>query len=369
MNKKVMALAVAGALSAPAAALAQVQIGGSFNILYFNADYDNDSSASSADRMESSESEIYVRSQEKVGSGMSVWVQCASSADGVVGGTTGTARILCARNSAVGFQGSFGNVFFGNWDTPMKLVQNAARGWFSGTNSLYGGSMVILAGDAQSGATNTGLSFYRRQANSVNYHSPNWGGFSFAAAYSASNESATIPDTAGLTPRLMGANAFYRMGGLLVGAAYEKHDDFAIAGRPFVATSDNAFSVVLGYRIAGLNGRVFYQDNTYENPGGAGDVKTGGYGVYVDWQVSGPHSLHFGFAQSNKIDDGSGDVPETAAKWMNVSYSYDLSKRTQLLFSYNQIKNDNNINFTMLAADTTAGGKPTAIGAAIRTRF
>ena len=368
MNKKVLALAVAGALSAPAAALAQVTVGGSFNILFFSADYDNDSAATNSDRMESSESEILIRAVDKVGGGLSVWAQCASSADGVVGGNTGTPRVLCTRNSALGFQGSFGNLFFGNWDTPMKLVQNAARGWFSGTNSLYGGSMIILAGDSQSGATNTGISFYRRQANSVNYHSPNWSGFSFAAAFSASNEGASIADAAGLTPRLFGANGMFRSGPLLLGVAYEKHDDYRNAG--LVSTTDDAYSVVAGYRIGGLNGRVFYQANTYED-GAGGEIKTGGFGVYVDWNISGPHALHFGYAKSNKVDDSAfgGDIPESAAQWINISYSYDLSKRTQLLFAYNQIKNDNNVNFTQLAADTTAGGKPTAIGAAIRHRF
>jgi predicted porin len=317
--------------------------------------------------MESSESEILIRGVEKLGGGMSTWAQCASSADGVVGGNTAAARNLCQRNSAFGLQGSFGNIFFGNWDTPIKLVQNAARGWHSGTNSLYGGSMVILAGDSQSGAANTGISFYRRQANSVNYHSPNWSGFTFAAAFSASNETASIPDATGLTPRLMSVNGMYRSGPLLLGVAYEKHDDFQNAGA--VGTSDDAFSVVAGYRIAGVNARVFYQSNSYED-GAGGTIDTGGFGLYVDWNLSGPHSLHFGYAKSNKIDVSSvGDIPESAAQWLNVSYSYDLSKRTQLLFAFNQIKNDNNVNFSMLAAGTTAGGKPTAIGAAVRHRF
>ena len=46
MNRKLMALAVAGALAAPAAALAQVQIGGSLTVFYYSHDPDNKSSAS-----------------------------------------------------------------------------------------------------------------------------------------------------------------------------------------------------------------------------------------------------------------------------------------------------------------------------------
>jgi len=372
MNKKVLALAVAGALSAPAAALAQVTVGGSFNILFYQHDADDKSNSSKSDVMESSESEILIRAVDKIGGDMSVWAQCASSADGVVGGVADTtARVLCTRNSAVGFQGSFGNVFFGNWDTPMKLVQNAARGWFSGTNGLYGGSMIILAGDSASGASNTGVSFYRRQANSANYHSPNWGGFSVAAAFSASNESQTLADSAGLTPRLMSVNGMFRAGGLLLGAAYEKHDDYQNFGA--VSTSDDAYSLLAGYRIAGIDGRLFYQKNNYEVGPGLGDVETGGFGIYVDWNIQGPHTLHFGYAKSDDIEVSAagGKQPNTGADWMNISYSYDLSKRTQLLFAFNQLKNDSNVNFSLgvQGSSTTLGGKGNSIGVPVRHRF
>ncbi|MGH9784911.1 MAG: porin, partial [Terriglobia bacterium] len=306
MNKKVLALAVAGALSAPAAALAQVTVSGGINVLFYSHDPDNKSDSTSSDVMESSESEVRISAVEKLGGGLEAWVQCASSADGIVGGVADTTgRVLCTRNSALGLRGSFGNVFLGNWDTPMKLVQNQARGWYSGTNGLYGGSMIILAGDSQSGASNTGTSFYRRQANSLNYQSPNWSGFTIAAAVSASNESQTIADAAGLTPRLMGVNGMFRTGPLLLGVAYEKHDDFQTVAGPGVSSTDDAYSLLVGYRIAGVNARALYQQNKYENGPGLGEVKTGGFGVYVDWNIQGPHTLHFGYAKSDDVEDDS----------------------------------------------------------------
>jgi predicted porin len=381
MNKSVMALAVAGALAAPAALAQQVTVGGTFNILFYSHDADDKSGSSKSDVMESSESEILIRAEDKVGGGLSVWAQCASSADGVVGGVADTTgRVLCTRNSAVGFRGDFGNIFFGNWDTPMKLIQNAARGWFSGTNGLYGGSMIILANDSASGASNTGVSFYRRQANSANYQSPSWGGFTIAAAVSASNESQTIADSAGLTPRLMGLNAMYRGGPLLFGVGYEKHDDYAIDttfGGLAVArnesATDDAFSLLAGVQFGGFNIRALYQANTFELGAGlgGGEVKQVGYGPYADWQIAGPHALHFGFAKSEDIEGPAGDLPATSADWMSVAYSYDVSKRTQLLFAFTQLKNDANANFSLgvQSSATTLGGKGKSIGAAIRHRF
>jgi hypothetical protein len=68
-----MALAVAGALAAPAAALAQVQIGGSLTVFYYSHDPDNKSVGKTGDILESSEPEMYIRSEEKLGGGMSAW--------------------------------------------------------------------------------------------------------------------------------------------------------------------------------------------------------------------------------------------------------------------------------------------------------
>src|SRR3970040_289877 len=101
MNKKVMALAVAGALAAPAAALAQVQIGGSLTVLWYSHDPDNKLVASSGDILEPSEPELYFRASEKLGGGLTVWFQCASQLDAFVGGEN-SENGFCTRNSGLG---------------------------------------------------------------------------------------------------------------------------------------------------------------------------------------------------------------------------------------------------------------------------
>src|SRR5262245_11245649 len=127
MNKKVMAVAVASALAVPSAvALAQtstVQIGGSITAFYYRHSPNNPNVGQSSDIMETSEPEMYVRGEEKLGGGLSAWFQCTTSMDAMIGGAA-TAHGICARNSGIGFQGSWGNLFMGNWDTPEKLVFN-----------------------------------------------------------------------------------------------------------------------------------------------------------------------------------------------------------------------------------------------------
>ena len=388
MNKKVMALAVAGALAAPAAALAQVQIGGSLTVLWYSHDPDNKLVASSGDILEPSEPELYFRASEKLGGGLTVWFQCASQLDAFVGGEN-SENGFCTRNSAVGFRGGFGNFFVGNWDTPNKLVQNRLRGWFSGTNALAGGSMRLLANASSSGLpnpnpTNTAAnvaqktSFYRRQSNSVNYHSPNWGGFSFMAAFSSNNESTGIPDATGLTPRLLGINGQYASGPFYVGLAYEKHDDYNPGGtNVYTGGSDNNLTVVVGFRMAGFNVRAGYLTNEYETTS-ANTVETDGFAVAADWNISGPHTIR---AIYSTVDAPEGTVGSRAASYtvlasadngadhMTFAYSYALSKRTEISAAYNQIDNDTNGTFALGKVAATAGAKQSAVGVLLKHRF
>ena len=83
MNKKLMAVAVAGALAAPALAFAQastVQIYGKITYEYGIADQGN--GRPNVDYADSpGGSAIGFKGEEKLGGGLSAWFQCESSAD------------------------------------------------------------------------------------------------------------------------------------------------------------------------------------------------------------------------------------------------------------------------------------------------
>src|SRR5688572_10043818 len=121
MQKKLISVAVAGALFAPALALGQtstVQIYGRLTYEFGFAEQvgrpDSDFASSPGG------SAIGFKGEEKLGGNLSAWFQCETSAD-----TLGNDQIgLCSRNSAVGFKGGFGNVYFGRWDTPFKRALN-----------------------------------------------------------------------------------------------------------------------------------------------------------------------------------------------------------------------------------------------------
>jgi predicted porin len=360
MHKSVMALAVAGALAAPAA-MAQVQIGGGIHLQYFQYSPDNDSaSGGSYDNLTTSEPELYFRGEEKLGGGLSVWFQCTSSFD-VLGQGLGS---WCGRNSAIGFRGGFGNVFAGTWDTPHKLVSNLARGWWGGTNTLQGGTLVILANDSDSNVGNSGSSFFRRHRRSINYHSPDWSGFNLQAAFSSQNEASAIPDAATEKPRMMSVAGQYRTGPFFAGLGYEKHTDFAAT-----ASDDSSFNVAVGFTFAGaVRVSALYMNVEYDPTGGS-KIEHDGMALYVDWALGGPHKLYLQYGKRNETSVGGTDITDSGADVLGVAYGYSFSKRTQGYIAYNSMSNDPAAAFDLGAAGTTAGGKQTAVGAGLRHSF
>ena len=132
MKKKLIALAVAGAF-APAMALAQgtnVTIYGTLNADLEWVKADGASAAiavapfpapvsgfntNSRARVSSNSSNLGFRVREDLGGGMTAWAQCESSANVDAGGGT-----LCSRNTGLGVEGAWGNIFLGQWDTPYK---------------------------------------------------------------------------------------------------------------------------------------------------------------------------------------------------------------------------------------------------------
>lgn len=428
MQKKLMAVAVAGALAAPGVVLAQastVQIGGGINVLYYTHTPHNDSVAKKGDILEDSESEMYIKGTEALGGGLNAWFQCTSSFEVTSGNKTGTSQVagigaggFCTRNSGLGFQGSFGNVFAGNWDMPQKLVVNRIRGVFSGTNALYGGSMNLINGGSASGTGNAFAStaaspvvggatggatasnnnpsqFYRRQANSWNYWSPVMGGFQGQVAYSATNETTGIPAAASMKPRLWSAALHYDNGPLYLGLGYERHKDYnpgnsttiGVLASQYNGGTDRNWILGAGYTFAGkfkLTG--MYLDNKF-HPTNSGELTKKGYALFGDWNIAGPHYLRFQYAHASNtkgnttqkvgsntaplVRVGGVDIPVTGTggKLYGMHYAYKFSKRTEGIISYGHLKNGVNAAYSMGKDTPTLGASQTTMGIALKHTF
>src|SRR5688572_12865550 len=215
MHKKLLAAAVAGAFVAPAAALAQgtstVNIYGAMNYEYGVADQGH--GRPRVDFPDTPGTSIGFRGEEKLGGNMSAWFQCESSAD--IRGMDQAG--WCTRNSAVGFKGGFGNVFFGRWDTPFKRAMNVGTVGAEETGIMgmsfmaFGGSGGARADLNDGSSTNSGETaqrqrFKRREAGLSYYESPRFGGFQVLAAFSTGAGAAENGMTTPLGASATGAN-------------------------------------------------------------------------------------------------------------------------------------------------------------------
>jgi len=368
MKRKLLCVAVAGAFAAPAVALAAstVQIYGAITAEYGYVD--QGSGKNKTDMLQTpGGSNVGFKGEEKLGGGLSAWFQCESSADVRGEGATG----FCTRNSALGFKGGFGNVFIGKWDTPFKQAYNAGRKGGEDTGLL--GTAFLMAGSSTGASTVTlaGVNRHiwkRRAQTSINYNSPNFGGFSIGAAYSTGN-AATAGTTATLSakPRVMSIAGSYKAGPLNAAIGYELHKQFAVSGTQEL--DDKAWVMAASYKIGKVAFGGAYNQQVYEQGAGS-ELKKKAWMIGADWDLAGPHSVGANYTKANKTT-GSGPAPVainatvvpynvaggTGANLFQIYYGHALSKRTSAKLAYVRLSNDTNASYTLGGVKVGAAGQ------------
>jgi predicted porin len=242
MQKKLLTLAVAGALAAPGLALAQasVEVYGTLYPSFGRVKYGDgftardisaatglpNAAALSVPSMskfdfQAPASNFGVRGREGLGAGMTAWFQVEQNAPLEREATQ--AVTVASRNSAAGIQGGWGNVFAGQWTTPWADLDSL---WAIGQVSVFGPVTSIIGRrettgtspnpanalpgnnnrpcttnlispggtgapgantspqcDAVVGAGGVGHPFWRRASDMIRYTSPTFGGATFDLMY------------------------------------------------------------------------------------------------------------------------------------------------------------------------------------------
>ena len=241
MNKKLIAVAVAGACVAPAA-MAQtanpVTLYGRVHATFESVEADAGTFPGATgqgalvrrNRVQDQASLLGVRGTEDLGGGLKAFFQLETAFKPDQNDTT-----FAARNSGVGLQGAWGSLLLGRWDTPYKVVTTAIDpygdvtigGW---SNIMNGGGSYGLAGSAV---------LDRRDQNVVQYWSPTWAGIAIRLSYSA-NEGRT----ATLNPRSNGASISWTGGPIYLAYAYHELKDLTTAGLSLTVNSSGAVTAV-----------------------------------------------------------------------------------------------------------------------------
>jgi predicted porin len=372
MNKKLMAVAVAGALAAPALAFAQastVQLYGKVTYEYGYVDQGGARPNTDVAQVPGGTA-VGFKGEEKLGGGLSAWFQCESSAD--VRGMN--ADGFCTRNSAIGLKGAFGNLHFGRWDTPFKRAVNMGTVGVQDTG-LLGHSFVFAGGSGGTNAIETSNRnrWKRRDVAMTYYESPNFSGFQVLAAFTPGNAAIGVADnTPADTPRVASIAGTYKNGPIAVGVGYERHSDFSklatvgavnAAGTGFTAATaasqqgdDRAWNISAAYTFAGkVKVGIAYLDAKYDLGAGTSATKKN-WNLGLDWAIAGPHGLELGYTRAGDTKGTAGATPggdiagagsDTGAKLYAVKYRYAFSKRTAVRLGYVKLDNDNNAKYAL----------------------
>jgi predicted porin len=336
MQKKLLAVAVAGVLAAPVAAMAQssVTISGVFKVGFDQYKVSNPSAArtglnTSEYRITDNSSRLIFGISEDIGGGTYGIAQLDMRPQLDISTTNG----LSAGNSWVGLRGtSWGTVTLGRHDLHYgKQPDDIA----SKAGALMATAVSIMDftynGQAIAGATRTN--------NVIRYDSPNWSGFAFTVAYSTNPTGANEADLTSTIRKgyAWTANPSYIAGNFGVGFSYWKQQ--ADAGG---VGANQTGEVLYGYWTGGgfKVGAAVNQSKT-ASVAAVGGAETPSadrrnYTIPVSW-TSGSHNVYAHYTKAGK-DKVGGDG--TDAKMYALAYVYDLSKRTSVGVTYAKIDNN-----------------------------
>lgn len=358
MNKKLIALAVAGACVAPAA-MAQtanpVTLYGRVYVMVESIEATGGTAAQNATtvrrtRLDDQSSLLGVRGTEDLGGGLKAFFQLETAFKAEQNDTT-----FAARNSGVGLQGGWGSLLLGRWDMPMKTTVIALDPFGDLTAGGYKTTMADRG------------NFDVRAQNVVQYWSPNWAGVAVRLA-STSNETRT----ATVNPRMEGASLTYTGGPVYLVAAWERHKDATSASGSSGLTPTTAGYRETGTALGGsFNIAVFKIGALYERFKKDGRTDQKAWMGNIVWTLGNTQLIYqHGTAKDGGTRGSTAAEPDCHSD--TVAYQYNFSRRTFFLAQYVTIKNNatSNCNLANTAMPGMAAGQdPRAVSVGLRHIF
>ncbi len=326
-------------------------------------------------RVSSNSSRFGLRGTESLGGGLNVIFQVESSISPDASGGT-----LAGRDSFLGLQGSWGTFRVGRFHGPYDNIHEI---WGSNPTLLTG----ILATSAiwAQGFTTNVNQFDDRIANSVRWDSPVMSGFQVQVQYGngqgTNAEGATGTYTTGQASNsgVFSAGLYYKNGPINIGGAFRQN--MQQRGKNL---TDTAWSIAASYQFPNWKIGAVYEKLDYDCSIAVGtnvqqacnqvtngvktdlkrdmwgigsEIKLGAGVLYVDysWGSDGK-----GSAPNGARISGLAKGPDSSAQQYEISYTYPLSKRTSIYTGYNKVDNDANAayNFGVNGYPIAIGGKP-----------
>jgi predicted porin len=335
MQKKLIALAVASLVSAPAFAQSQVTVGGVVDVYVESAKFSD--AVGNQTQMGSgghTTNRLFFKGSEDLGNGMKANFHLEHQPD-PDNGTIGAGNFW-QRTATVGLSGNWGAVNFGRQYTP----------WFSAraANDIFytagAGSNYLLEGTAT------------RMSNSIRYDSVKMNGFAFAAGYSfgagigaAYSDAGDELTTAGAKDvgRQVSINLTYGNGPLALRYGY---NTVRLTSGPDIDRQKNTVNGSYDFKVAKL---VAGWGSDKTDAGGA-DFRSWYIGGVIP--VFGKDLVKLEYTRQNVKNVSSMD-----SRLIALGYEHPMSKRTTLYATYAKLNNDSGVANSFLT-----GGGTVAVG-------
>lgn len=384
MQKKIIALAVAGLVSGAAFAQTNVTVYGVVDAYYANgkagnAAGANDDKFSGINGGGLSGSRLGFKGAEDIGNGMkAVFTFEFGTLDNTANAVTNTGATATTaaqstnsngmdgwRQAYVGLTGGFGTFVAGRLQNP---------GYdFAAKYDAHGASIFSPVGQL---SDNRGLSISARDAlgrldNAAAYISPNLGGFTVKAAYAfgeqikgqaAINGAGATAATDIKDPQSVWALAAdYDNGPLSVGFVYHDLNDIGGTRETAAETSRNEWALGGKYNFGMITPFVSYQRSKEKVAMGGPTTTDKLWNLGARMNVGAAGSV--GLAYARLTQDVSGVAGDEKAKAWGLDYQHNLSKRTTAYVGYARLTNTNGIAYEMLNLKGSASGQTVAAAA------
>ncbi|MBN8284468.1 porin [Zoogloea sp.] len=366
MQKKMIALAVAGLASTGAFAQANVTVYGvadaSFDVVRISGDANNE--LGNTTRVSTNSSLLGFKGAESLGNGLTAVFQFESSV-----GFDNTGSLGATRDSYVGLAGGFGTVVLGNLTGPTRALGsavdvNAGATGIGANTALIGKLGNNLLGTTDTSGNYAGGStcarnstcasiFDTRWKNAIAYVSPSFGGLNATVAYVA-NENKALNGLAAANTTGYDVGVKYANGPAMAAVTYNA---VSVGNAADLKVSDLRIGGSFNFGMASV--RALFDLARADNFGG-NKVTQAVYGLGATFNVT-PASKLLGqvyVARDLKVNGSSSD--DTGAKLFEIGVEHSLSKRTMLKATYAMVNNDKaaTYDFGINAAGIRTGSLP-----------
>jgi predicted porin len=405
MNKKLLAVAIAGVLAAPLAQAqtANVTLYGRLNMstnVILNAKQDASCSGcvglkQNIYQVGSNSSRLGVRGTESLGGGLNAIFQLEERFDASNG-----SLVTTTGDTYAGLQGGWGTMKIGYFLTPYDDVAPV----FGSVPTLITSPLSTSALWSNSGSAGlTAGGFDNRAGNSLRYDSPVMSGFTFSAQVSGRDTGSTVSSDGGDINEqrrhayIMGFGSTYNNGPFSAAIAYQVQNNlrggtnatYMQLSNPSAKLQDQGLTLAASYTFGGWKFAGVGEWVKYDVPAtgafvagqsatstGTGDLKRNLWGISTTGNL-GPGQLYAAYFKSNNVrgsggancfiaqtgqaaagnlvcprvgavtlgGNASGITSDSSAQMWTVSYTYPLSKRTLLYAGYVMIDNKNNAGY------------------------